>query len=157
MALAIDVNVVNAGWPPEDALHELARRATDAVIAQLSLEIPDGCELSLLFTDDAGISRLNGQWRGKDKPTNVLSFPAFPIRRGNALPPMLGDIVLARETVEGEAIAESKPLANHLNHLVIHGFLHLIGYDHETDAEAEEMEEVERQVLAALAIPDPYA
>ncbi|TIX40762.1 MAG: rRNA maturation RNase YbeY, partial [Mesorhizobium sp.] len=99
---------------------------------------------------------LNVGWRGKDKPTNVLSFPAFPFARGGPLPPMLGDIVLAAETVVREAALEHKPLENHISHLVIHGLLHLLGYDHETDAEAELMEATERAALARLAIPDPY-
>ncbi len=103
------------------------------------------------------ISRLNAEWRGKDKPTNVLSFPAFAVRPGDALPPMLGDIVLARETLAREAEAEKKPFDHHLAHLVVHGLLHLLGYDHETAAEADEMEGAERRALARLEIPDPYS
>lgn len=114
-------------------------------------------ELSLVFTDDAQIRTLNAGYRGKDKPTNVLSFPAFPAKRGAPLPPMLGDVVLASETIRREAALEGKPLDHHIAHLIIHGFLHLIGYDHETDAEADEMESLERRALALLAIPDPYA
>jgi len=87
----------------------------------------------------------------------VLSFPAFPTRRGDALPPMLGDVVLAAETVAAEAVGEGKRLTDHITHLIVHGVLHLIGYDHETDAEAEDMEQAERRILAGLAIPDPYA
>ena len=96
-------------------------------------------------------------WRGKDKPTNVLSFPAFPETKAGPLPPMLGDIVLAAETVAAESELENKPLEHHITHLVIHGLLHLVGYDHETDAQADEMEALERRALARLAIPDPYA
>jgi len=114
-------------------------------------------ELSLVFSDDAAIRKLNAGWRGKDKPTNVLSFPAFSWRRGDPLPPMLGDIAIAAETVRKEADLEGKPFEHHLTHLIVHGFLHLLGYDHETNGEAEEMEGVERRILAALAIPDPYA
>lgn len=114
-------------------------------------------ELSVVFTDDAAVRELNAGWRGKDKPTNVLSFPAFSTSPDAPLPPMLGDIVLAAETVAREAALEGKPLANHITHLVVHGLLHLLGYDHETDAEAEEMEALERAALARLAIPDPYA
>src|SRR5690606_27325001 len=111
----------------------------------------------VIFTDDAAIRALNAEWRGKDKATNVLTFPAFPVLRGGALPPMLGDIVLAYETVEREAREEDKPFESHLSHLLAHGFLHLAGYDHEEDGEAEEMEDAERRILARLAIPDPYA
>ena len=97
------------------------------------------------------------EWRGKDKPTNVLSFPAFPLKPGMAPKPLLGDIVLAYETVRARLEAEAKPFENHLSHLIAHGLLHLFGYDHETDDEAEVMEALERQILARLAIPDPYA
>jgi probable rRNA maturation factor len=103
------------------------------------------------------IRGLNAQWRTKDKATNVLSFPAFAPNKTGPLPPMLGDIVLAAETVKREAVAEEKPLDHHISHLVVHGLLHLIGYDHEVDEDAEEMEALERRVLARLAIPDPYA
>jgi probable rRNA maturation factor len=157
MPLSIDMTVADPGWPPEEALQELVRRASDAVIADLALDVPEACELSLLFTDDAQVRQLNGEWRGKDKPTNVLSFPAFPTKKSGPLPPMLGDIVLARQTVESEAAAQSKPFDNHLTHLIVHGFLHLLGHDHEIEAEALEMEEAERRILSALAIPDPYA
>ena len=112
---------------------------------------------TVLLANDKKLRALNYGFRGKDKPTNVLSFPAFPFVMGGPLPPMLGDIVLAAETVGREAALEDKPLENHITHLVIHGLLHLLGYDHETDAEAEEMEAVERRALARLAIPDPYA
>ena len=114
-------------------------------------------ELSVVFSDDAHIRTLNAGWRGKDKPTNVLSFPAFPVKPGEKLPPMLGDIVLAAETVAREAALEGKPLDHHISHLVIHGVLHLLGHDHEDEAEAERMEALERAALARLAIPDPYA
>jgi probable rRNA maturation factor len=157
MPLEIDIAVESPGWPDEDRLQALVHRAADAVMGDLALAVPEGCELSLLFVEDERIRALNRDWRGKDKPTNVLSFPAFPTTPGKPLPPMLGDIVLARETVEREAEEEGKPLENHLTHLVVHGLLHLLGHDHETDEEAEIMEAAERRILAGLAIPDPYA
>jgi probable rRNA maturation factor len=129
----------------------------EAVLSEVGARAGRPVELSLLFTDDARIRVLNAEWRGKDKPTNVLSFPAFPVRIGAELPPMLGDIVLAAETVRGEAELEVKPLTHHISHLVVHGLLHLLGHDHETDTEADVMEDLERRVLARLAIPDPYA
>lgn len=155
--LPLDIDlVVDAGvWPPEARLLGLVERAAAAAFAELKLA--GTSELSVVFTDDAAIQALNAQWRNKDKPTNVLSFPAFPPAKGGRLPPMLGDIVLAAETVVREATEEKKPVENHVSHLVIHGLLHLLGYDHETDDEAEEMEAVERAALARLAIPDPYA
>ncbi len=115
-----------------------------------------GTEISIVLTNDAHIRALNREWREKDKATNVLSFPAMPVRPGVALPPLLGDIVLAAETIRREAGLEDKPFEHHLIHLMVHGFLHIVGYDHETDAEAEEMEAAERRILARLAIPDPY-
>lgn len=151
----IDLMVEAGTWPDEAALSQLVDRAAAAAFAETAAQ--GHSELSIVFSDDAHIRTLNAGWRGKDKPTNVLSFPAFPFPKGGPLPPMLGDIVLAAETVMREAALEEKPLDNHITHLVIHGLLHLLGYDHETDAEAEEMESVERAALARLAIPDPYA
>ena len=151
----IDVSIEAGDWPAEDALLDLSEKAVAAALAELSLGA-GGSELSLLFTDDARIRVLNRDWRGKDKPTNVLSFPASEVAPGDPLPPMLGDIVLARETVFAEAALEEKPFEHHLTHLVVHGFLHLLGYDHEDEEEAGTMEALERRVLARLAIPDPY-
>lgn len=151
----IDISVEAGDWPDEAALARLVDRAVLAAFAETGSA--GHSELSIVFSNDVHIRGLNANWRGKDKPTNVLSFPAFPFPRGGPLPPMLGDIVLAAETVASEAALEDKPLDNHITHLVIHGLLHLLGYDHETDAEAEEMETIERSALARLAIPDPYA
>jgi len=155
-AIHIDIMVEAGNWPDEAALEGLVRKSVEAAWANLGLKSATS-ELSVVFTDDASIQTLNAEWRGKDKPTNVLSFPAFPVKAGAQPGPMLGDIIIARETVEREAREEDKPLENHLAHLVVHGFLHLLGYDHETDAEADVMEGREREILHALAIPDPYA
>jgi probable rRNA maturation factor len=151
----IDLAVEAGNWPQEAELGRLVEAAAMAAFAETGAV--GRSELSVVFSDDAHIRKLNAGWRGKDKPTNVLSFPAFPFPRGGPLPPMLGDIVLAAETVAREAALENKPLQDHIVHLVIHGLLHLLGYDHETEAEAEEMESIERAALARLAIPDPYA
>lgn len=151
----IDISVEAGNWPDEASLTRLVDRAVKAAFAETG--VAGRSELSLVFSDDAHIRTLNAGWRGKDKPTNVLSFPAFPLVQGAPLPPMLGDIVLAAETVAREAALEDKPVENHITHLVIHGLLHLLGHDHETDAEAEAMEAIERAALARLAIPDPYA
>ena len=153
----IDILVEAGDWPSESELSRLADEAVRAVVAELGLSGASASELSIVFTDDASIQKLNEEWRGKDSPTNVLSFPAFQIATGAPLPPMLGDIVLAWETVAGEAALEGRPLAHHISHLIIHGFLHLVGHDHEIEAEAESMEAIERRALARLAIPDPYA
>jgi probable rRNA maturation factor len=151
----IDISIEAGEWPDEAALTRLVQRAAAAAFAETGAG--GRSELSMVFSDDAHIRGLNAGWRGKDRPTNVLSFPAFPLQKGGPLPPMLGDIVLAAETVTREAVLEDKPVEDHITHLVIHGLLHLLGYDHETDAEAEAMEAIERAALARLAIPDPYA
>ncbi|MBB5700387.1 putative rRNA maturation factor [Ochrobactrum daejeonense] len=155
-AIHIDIMVEAGNWSDEPTLEALVRKSVEAGWEVLGLKSAES-ELSVVFTDDASIQVLNAEWRGKDKPTNVLSFPAFPVKAGSQPGPMLGDIVIARQTVEREALEERKPLENHLTHLVVHGFLHLLGYDHETDEEAEVMEGKEREILHALAIPDPYA
>lgn len=118
---------------------------------------PDGpVEVSLLFTDDAAMAEINGEWRGKPAPTNVLSFPAFPVTPGKMPGPMLGDIVLARETIEREAAEMGKPVEAHVAHLLVHGFLHLFGYDHIETTDAEKMEGLETRILAELGLSDPY-
>lgn len=156
MTISIDVGVEAGDWAGEDELAALSRRAVDAAVARLSLGDADS-ELSILFTDNEAMRALNAQWRGKDKPTNVLSFPAFPLTPGDPPGPMLGDIVIAFETVKSEAELEGKPFDDHLRHLVVHGFLHVLGYDHENDTDAEEMEAAERAILADMGIADPYS
>ncbi|MCJ2139685.1 rRNA maturation RNase YbeY [Methylobacterium sp. E-066] len=155
----IDMSVEDARWEtaiPE--LESLVIRAVEAGLAAAPVP-PDGpVEVSVVLTDDAAIQELNRTWRGKDKPTNVLSFPAAPQPRhaGAALP--LGDVVLAYETLVRESAEQSKPLQNHLAHLLVHGTLHCLGQDHEIgEAEADAMEALEVAALATLGIPDPYA
>lgn len=156
MAINIDVTVEAGDWAIEDALSAMASQCVDAAVARLGLGDPTS-ELSVLFTDNKAMQALNAEWRGKDKPTNVLSFPAFDLSPGDPPGPMLGDIVIAHETVRDEAALEGKPLDDHLRHLIVHGFLHVLGYDHENDAEAEEMEAAERAILADIGVPDPYS
>lgn len=157
LPVEIDLLVEGGDWAPEAELETMVHEAVGAAMAETGAVAEKGTELSVVFSDDEHVRELNAQWRGKDKPTNVLSFPAFPPKRGAALPPLLGDIVLASQTVIREAALEGKEIRHHITHLLIHGFLHLLGYDHETGEEAEEMEAVERRALARLAIPDPYA
>ena len=119
--------------------------------AQAALGTVEG-DIVVLLTDDAAVRELNGRFRDKDRPTNVLSFPA-----PESAAPHLGDIVLAYGVCASEAQAQGKTLSDHLSHLVVHGVLHLLGRDHEDDAEAEEMEAEEREILAELGVSDPYA
>ena len=145
------------GWPKQASLEALMARVFGAVEAELALSAAHPSEVSLVYMDDETIRGINAEWRGKDKPTNVLSFPAFALRPGQAPKPVLGDIVIALETVHREAVEEGKTFDDHLSHLLAHGLLHLFGYDHETDDEAQVMEDLERRILARLAIADPYA
>jgi len=131
----------------------IVRRAVTRAAA--AVPSPGKGELAIVLTDDASIRLLNRDWRGVDAATNVLSFPAKPANGKNTAS-HLGDIVLAFETVAREARGEGKPFAHHLAHLAVHGFLHLVGYDHERDKDAQIMEDAERAILRQLAIPDPY-
>ncbi|WP_306117301.1 MULTISPECIES: rRNA maturation RNase YbeY [unclassified Roseitalea] len=153
---AVDIAITAPDWPPEA---ELAALVTSALAATFDRLGADGSEseLSVVFADDAAIAALNAQWRGQDKPTNVLSFPVFAVAPGDRLPPMLGDIVLARETIAREAGIDGKSVDAHLTHLIVHGILHLLGYDHVKDSQAEQMERLERVILADLGMDDPYA
>jgi probable rRNA maturation factor len=157
---ATEVLVVAECWATEPDADAVIHRAIEAAAALVETDTSDA-ELAIMLTDDDGIRTLNQNWRGIDKPTNVLSFPALQPPAGvsepDDMPRMLGDIAIAYETTRREADDEEKPFANHLSHLAVHGFLHLIGYDHEKDDEAESMEAMERKILATLGIGDPYA
>lgn len=155
--LAVDVSIEAGEWAealPDAAA--IAERAILAVSARMG-DVPDGAEVSVLLTDDAHQQVLNRDWRGKDKPTNVLSFPGddadgLPV----GAPLLLGDIAVAFETTNAEAQDQQKSLADHFCHLMVHGMLHLLGFDHETQPEADEMEPLEIEVLEGLGIASPY-
>jgi probable rRNA maturation factor len=148
---SIDVVIESARWQNAPRAASVVRRAIGAAAPARTR----GSEVSVVLTSDRAIRTLNRRWRGRDRPTNVLSFPAPAAARGG--PRHLGDIVLAYETVAREARAEGKPLDHHIAHLALHGFLHLLGYDHESNGQAEAMERRERRILARLGVPDPYA
>ncbi|CAM5774050.1 rRNA maturation RNase YbeY [Bosea minatitlanensis] len=157
--LALDIRAQSRRWRELGDLAALRALAGEALSAGLSVAPRrplDGAELSLLLTDDRRIRIVNRDWRGFDKATNVLSFPAAPPER-IAASPLLGDIVVAYETLAREAEAEGKSVPDHFRHLVVHGLLHLLGEDHETEAEARRMEALEVEALARLGIADPYA
>jgi probable rRNA maturation factor len=154
-----EVLVVADCWQTEPDAEAVIQRAVAAAAETVNADIGEA-EIAVMLTDDAGIRTLNSNWRGIDKPTNVLSFPALPQASPGSpddAPRMLGDIAIAYETTRTEADDEQKPFDHHLSHLVVHGFLHLVGYDHETDDDAEAMETLEQDILAQLGIPDPYA
>ena len=150
----LDIIVEAPAWNALRGVKPALRRAIAAAAAPMQLE---ESELAIVLTDDAAIRELNYRWRGRDKPTNVLSFPAHGLVPHGSEPRPLGDVVIAYETMEREAQEQGLPLTHHLTHLAVHGFLHLLGYDHESDTEAETMEQLERDILARLDVPDPYA
>jgi probable rRNA maturation factor len=154
-----EVLVTAECWHTEAGAESVIKRAI-AAAAEIADAAVSNAELAVMLTDDAGIRTLNSNWRGIDKPTNVLSFPALQPTGPSGFddqPRMLGDIAIAYETTRREADDEQKPFDHHLSHLAVHGFLHLIGYDHENDADADAMESLETKILAQLDIPDPYA
>jgi len=147
-ALEIDVQVASPLWQAQP----LAEQTVRAAIAAAATELAADGEVSVLLTDDASIRALNRDWRKLDKPTNVLSFPAAK-QAGSAL---LGDIVVAYETLARECEDEGRDILHHLAHLSVHGFLHLLGYDHQTDSQAEAMEGLESRIMRSMNMPDPY-
>jgi probable rRNA maturation factor len=169
--LAIDILVESPLWNKVPGLKTGLRKTLAEAAA---VAAPAGGEVAVVLTDDPAIRLLNRAWRQQDRPTNVLSFPTAenhtasaprtlpaagtrPHARGRTSPPVLwGDIVIAYETTAREAAAQEKPLADHVAHLAVHGFLHLLGYDHQARTEAEAMERLEIAVLARLKVPNPY-
>ncbi len=149
-APAVDIVVKSPLWNRRSGIKTVLRRA---VAEAASVTAKDG-QLAIVLTDDSTIRALNRDWRRKDQPTNVLSFPAKLDARET--PQHLGDIVIAYQTTAREAKAERKPFEHHLAHLAVHGFLHLVGYDHEADEQAKAMEDLEIVVLARIRVPNPY-
>lgn len=157
--LSIDIVVQSGDWPDAQQLEMLALAVARAVADELAL--PEARqEVALALSSDSAVQALNRDYRGLDKPTNVLSFPA---PAGDPTPPgaeqanFLGDIILAAGTLKREAADLAITIENHFAHLLVHGILHLFGYDHEADAPAIEMEALETRILRRLGIPDPYA
>jgi probable rRNA maturation factor len=151
--LTTDILISAAAWEAQDGLEALTQHVVQQCVKSSGVALAPDCELSVNFCDDAAIRALNAQWRGLDKATNVLSFPTpGPLEKK----PALGDIVIAFETVAREALEQKKGLPHHVAHMVIHGFLHLIGYDHEIRLDAERMEELERRIASQLGLRDPY-
>ena len=150
----IAVRIDDARWRRVPRASALARRAARAALKACGPRYRSS-ETSVVLASDAAVARLNARWRGRRGATDVLSFPAGDLGRGALT--LLGDVVIAYGVASRDARAAKKPLAHHLCHLVIHGTLHLVGYDHQTDYDAERMEALERAVLEGLGIADPYA
>ena len=152
MSPQIEIAVESPLWAVLEETDEIADLAIGETLRRFGDGLPDAPEVSLVFCDDAFIAGLNERWRGQAKPTNVLSFPGH-----HPTMAVLGDIVIAYETAAREAADEGKSLRAHVTHLLVHGTLHLLGRDHLVESEAQDMEDMERAVLAALGIADPYA
>jgi probable rRNA maturation factor len=160
--VAVELTVASSGWRRSvPKLGQFARRVVGHAVREATAkgDPTRGCPVvvSLLLAGDEQVQRLNLEWRRQNKPTNVLSFPAFEEVTPPGSPLPLGDVVLALETVRAEAREQGKDVADHTAHLLVHGVLHLLGYDHEDGREARRMEALERQVLKGLGIVDPYA
>lgn len=154
--MTVTIDVDEPGWSVLPDLEAVTRAAADAAFAATGVNGGD-FETAILFSGDAYMAEINGRWRGKPVATNVLSFPAaqdLKVPKGASRP--LGDIVLALGVVTREAEEQAKPLKDHVSHLIIHGLLHLLGYDHEDEAEANAMENLERQIMKGLGFTDPY-
>ena len=156
--LDLDLDVPCTAWRDRIGdLEPLVDRAVRAAFLSQSEPLATtAIEVSVVLSDDASVTELNRDWRGQDKPTNVLSFPSGASPDG-LLPFIVGDVVLAFETVAAEAERDGKPFDAHLTHLIVHGCLHLLGHDHQIDEEAEAMEALETHLLGALGYADPYA
>jgi probable rRNA maturation factor len=155
MSLVLHIDVEHDGWRAMGDVESLARGAVEAALAT---EPPQAkqIEIGVRFADDATVQVLNRDYRGKDKPTNILSFPIEDAPSAPDAPLLLGDLVLAFETTSREAQEKTAPLARHATHLLVHGTLHLLGHDHEDDDDATRMERLEVEILAGLGISDPY-
>jgi probable rRNA maturation factor len=155
-SIEIDIRIASSAW--RAALPNPAAAVRRAAIAALKAELPAKARtgLSVLLTDDAEMRKLNAGWRAKDKPTNVLSFPSENAIDPAKPPAYLGDVALGLATCKREAREQKKTLADHVAHLTVHGVLHLLGYDHMDDDQAEAMEPLETDILAKMGIANPY-
>lgn len=157
ISMDVEITIESEDWAAHPELGRLLAHAARTAVKVAGLTVEADAELSILLGGDDLLRRLNRAYRGKDGATNVLSFPQPAPAAAGPERLLLGDVALAYETVAREAAAAGKPLEHHAAHLVIHGLLHLFGYDHDCDAEATKMEAIERAVLGALDIADPYA
>jgi probable rRNA maturation factor len=153
VTITVEVEIVDPAWLAAGDVDSLAQDVVAATLTEVGRRVHPDAEISVRLCDDDEIRALNLAWRNKDKATNVLSFPSPAGNRG----PLLGDIVVAFEYVSEEAREAGRSLRDHLSHMLVHGLLHLLGFDHESEDQAEEMEDFERRILARLGIEDPYS
>jgi probable rRNA maturation factor len=153
VTIVVDVEVADPAWLAAGDVEGLAQDVVAATLTEVGARVHPDAEISIRLCDDDEIRALNLAWRNEDKATNVLSFPAAAGNQG----PLLGDIVVAFEYVSEEAREAGRSLRDHLTHMLVHGFLHLLGFDHENEFDAQEMEDLERRILAQLGINDPYS
>ncbi len=153
--MIVSIAVDDGAWDAVPALEELAARAVDVTAAVMGIT-QENLEVAFLFTDDEAMAALNAKWRGQAHATNVLSFPAKKVIPPGGEAVALGDIVLAAGVVAREALEQGKTLPHHATHLMVHGLLHLLDHDHETDKDASAMENLETEILKGLGISDPY-
>lgn len=155
--MMLEIDADDEAWAMLPGAAGLVEAAAAATFARLGLDMA-GKSLSIVLSDDESVAELNGRWRGKPAPTNVLSFPAdgsMPVPPGEPRP--LGDIIMASGVVQAEARDQGKQLQHHFSHLVVHAILHIMGYDHIDDEDARKMESIETEILASLGVADPYA
>lgn len=148
---AVEIDVQSPLWDAQPG----AESAVRAAVAAAAAHSTSGGEVSILLTDDSAVRELNREWRGIDKATNVLSFPA-PETMSKGAAGILGDIVIAYETLARESTDEDRDFLHHLTHLTVHGYLHLVGYDHQDDAQATDMEALESKIMTHMQLPDPW-
>ena len=155
--MMLEIDADDEAWAMLPGAADLVEAAAAATFARLGLDMA-GKSLSIVLSDDESVAELNGRWRGKPAPTNVLSFPAdgsMPVPPGEPRP--LGDIIMASGVVQAEPGDQGKQLQHHFSHLVVHAILHIMGYDHIDDEDARKMESIETEILASLGVADPYA
>lgn len=150
----LDILIEDSRWTAAD-LADLAAPAVTETLTHLRID-PAAHALALLACDDARIATLNAEFREKPTPTNVLSWPSRDMTPGESPDAELGDIAIAFDTCAREALEQNKPFSAHVTHLIVHATLHLLGYDHQNDVEASQMEQLEVEILGKMGLPNPY-
>lgn len=154
--MIVDISMPCDNWEDLPDLRSILIKAACEAAKAGGVSSPENTEISIVLASDDFIRDLNRRYRNKDRPTNVLSFPAGDHEPEDEAPKLLGDIILAFETIRSEAVKQNKPIVNHVSHLTVHGVLHLLGHGHENRSDAETMESLEVDILNGLGVPNPY-